>query len=292
MMDKSGEKQGWLTVSFYLATGSTAKNFRLEMWNGGRDGSDATKSKGYVFFDNVNTAESFSEPSYVDAFASTTSILYSLNQKDSALSEGAVAYKRVLDAKEIEFNKGQTSDNKISYDAKYIWATNYSTIYAIFNSVDPVHIDPNVNNEDTDSTDPGCAGETDPSTFWLSFSSIVLAVALVLAIAMLFIKNFRARRKANKNDAKSYYKVSSRYKEDKPVEKVKKSKKFIEQEELDKALEDYNQTVENTAEPIEETADEELSEENANETSLDEYVYGDVQTFDDNIMETNEDKND
>jgi hypothetical protein len=109
---------------------------------------------------------------------------------------------------------------------------------------------------------------------------------------MLFIKNFRARRKANKNDAKSYYKVSSRYKEDKPVEKVKKSKKFIEQEELDKALEDYNQTVENTAEPIEETADEELSEENANETSLDEYVYGDVQTFDDNIIETNEDKND
>jgi hypothetical protein len=127
----------------------------------------------------------------------------------------------------------------------------------------------------------------------LSFSSIILAVVLVLAIVMLFIKNFRARRKANKNDAKSYYKVSSRYKEDKPVEKVKKQKKFIEQEEIDKALEEYTQTVENTAEPVEEIPAEEVVEnESTNENSLDEYVYGDVQTFDADSMETNEDKND
>ena len=63
--------------------------------------------------------------------------------------------------------------------------------------------------------------------------------------------------------------------------------------EFDKALEEYNQTVENTAEPETETLEEETSaEENTEEKSLDDYVYGDVQTFDVDQMETNEDKND
>ena len=261
------------------------------MWNGARDGSD--DSQGYVFFNNVNTSESFSEhTSWVDAFTNTGSLLYSHNQKDTSLSANAVLYMRPLDSTEIKFNETQSNaDNKVSYSAKYIWANNDTTVYAIFNSIDPVAVDPNVK-EDDETTSEGCVAETDPATFWLSFSSIVLAAALVLAIVMLFIKNLRARRKANKNDAKSYYKVTSRYKEEeKPKKsKEKKAKKFIEQEEIDKALEEYNESVDNTEVP--EEAEVETAEEVKTEQSLDDYVYGDVQTFgsDDDSIETNEDK--
>ena len=291
MMDTTGAKQGWTTVTFYLATGSTQKQFRLEVWNGARDGSN--DSTGYVFFNNVDTSATFTEPtSWVDAFTNTSSLLYSHNQKDTDLSANAVLYMRPLDATEIKYNDKQTdADSKVSYSAKYIWANNDTTIYAVFNSIDPVPVDPNPT-EDEDKTDSGCTAETDPSTFWLSFSSIVLAAALVLAIVMLFIKNLRARRKANKNDAKSYYKVTSRYKEEeKPAKKVKekKVKNFIEEEEMEKALEDYNASVDEV-----ETEEPETTEETEVETeqSLDDYVYGDVQTFgsDDETIETNEDK--
>ena len=33
---------GWVEVEFYLATGAKSRNFRVEVWNGGRDGETAT----------------------------------------------------------------------------------------------------------------------------------------------------------------------------------------------------------------------------------------------------------
>lgn len=290
MMDKTGEKQGWLTVSFYLATGSTAKDFRLEMWNGSRDGQQ--KSTGFVFINNITTSTTFTEPTYTNTFFKEGDLLFNANVKDSSLSENAVAYKRQLDAKEIAYNKNHSESEQVSYPAKYIWASNYSTVYAVYNSIDPVAIDPNAEHDHEDETTKEAQPQS-AANFWMSFSSIVLAVVLVAAIVMLILKNVLARKKANKNDAKSYYKVSSRYKEeDKAVEKPKKAKKFIEQEEIDRAVEEYNATVESTAEEENVEIEEEVSEVTEDNSSLDEYVYGDVQTFDEDAIETNEDKND
>ncbi len=260
--------EDWLTVSFYVATGATEKKFRLEMWNGGRDGSAETKSQGIVFFDNVSTTTSGGFTEYTtaegnrweDTFTDSNSVLAGVN------ASTAVLHKRELDETEKQYNK-DNPNSAVAYDAKYVWVKSDNLIYAVFNTVDPVAVDPYETTKD-DEAGSGCAAQTDPSTFWLSFSSIVLGVALVLAIVMLIVKNVRRKRKANASDAKSHYKVTSRVSSKKNDKKAKPVK-------VVKPIEEKKEDVEPEVKPAEQT---EIENEEKTET-LDDYVYGDVQDF-------------
>src|SRR5699024_130941 len=46
----------WVTVTFYLNAGSEAKDYRLEVWSGSRDGSAPNPEGSYVIFDNYSNA--------------------------------------------------------------------------------------------------------------------------------------------------------------------------------------------------------------------------------------------
>lgn len=266
-IDENSMNGDWITVSFYIATGATEKKFRLEMWNGGRDGSSETASQGLVYFDNisVSTSGAFSEygetegNTWTNTFTDSSSILYGINAKT------AVLHRRELDATEKAYNE-EYPDSAVSYDAKYIWVKGDNVIYAIFNTIDPVAVDPYENEADDDSGS-GCTAETDPSTFWLSFSSILLGAALVLAIIMLVVKNIVRRRKANASDAKSHYKVTSRV-------SYKKDNKKAEKEEISEDIVDENTDIDEV--PADDVNESET--EKTNET-LDDYVYGEVQDF-------------
>ena len=266
----------WTTVSFYVATGITAKSFRVEVWNGGRDGADATASTGYTFFKDITVTTnttSFEPTSYNDAFTSSGNPLFDAGE--SAFKQ-LLSYKRVLNDLEKKFNGEATSDELVSYDASYVWAKNETIVYAVYNTLDVEENDPyaNVSEEETESS--GCTAETDPSTFWLSFSSILLGVALVVALLMLFIKNVRRRRKANASDAKSHYKITSRVKTHKQNEKLKsQDDSEAEYEDSDEDLSDEEVSVEE--EIVEEN--EEVSEGSETEQTLDSYVYGEVHDF-------------
>jgi hypothetical protein len=54
----------WQTVTFYIHTGDVAKNYRLEVWSGTRDGKTVNAKDSFVIFDtnspidSTNTAES------------------------------------------------------------------------------------------------------------------------------------------------------------------------------------------------------------------------------------------
>ncbi len=259
----------WVTLTFYVATGATAKKFRLEMWNGSRDVEATTN--GIVFYDNVSISTSSAFSEYTgrldDVFTDSASVLYG---KENATEKAL--YLRELDETEIEYNS-ENPDEEISYDAKYVWVKTNDTVYAVFNSIDPVAIDPYASEETDDTTSGNGCAKADPSTFWLSFSSILLGAVLLLAIVMLIVKNVVKKRKANASDAKSHYKVTSRvsYKNTKKETKV----------EVEEPITD------DIVEP--EVTEEETTEEKAPET-LDEYVYGDVQDFGE--TETNENSSD
>ena len=63
--DTAGE---WITVTFYLATGSQAKNYRLEVWNGARNAttdSEKAPAGSYVMFD-TNTTDSLSADNWTN----------------------------------------------------------------------------------------------------------------------------------------------------------------------------------------------------------------------------------
>jgi len=290
-MDTAGANKGWATLTFYIASGATAKNLRLEIWNGSRDGQ--TASSGYVFADKVTvtTSSAFTEPtSWEVAFTSSSSILYSAYLDDATMLDDAVYYKRELDKTETAFNKEQTESNKkVSYDTTYVWAKNKDTIYAIYNTVDPVIVDPYAgSSEDTDTEEAGCTATSDPSTFWLQFSSILLVVALVVAIVMLIIKNVRSKKKRSKKVKKGGYDVSSRISAKKTTTKLEKSKKQAKENDFDE-YEDENYGSEEEITPVEETPTQAEDDNKSEETpSLDEFVYGDVQDFGDDF-ETNQD---
>ena len=268
---------GWVTVSFFIATGVTPMDFRIELWNGGRDGEDSTASSGFVFFNDLNTtisASAFAEPSdWKDAFSTSGNPLYDLTKNGFEETDTLVAYKRELTETEKKFNKEHPS-KQVSYDIKYIWAKTSNFVYAIYNTLDVKESNPydTLTEETKESCSTGCTATTDPSTFWLSFSSIALGTILFLAILALIIKNLMRKRRKNAGDAKSHYKVTSRIKTHNNNMKIKANEKVEETE--DEILE-------------EESTTEEVEEDKPEEKDLDSYVYGEVQEFDSN--ETKED---
>ncbi len=288
-------EDGWVDVNFYIATGATSKSFRVEIWNGGRDGKDESKSEGYVFFNDVITSTSgaFSEPDrWEDTFSVSGNPLYEVGL--DAFGEGSkiVAYKLPLTELEQKFNKEYPDSKVEEHSAKIVWAQNDTMIYSILNSIDVTEVDPYDSISDDEDASQGCTAESDPSTFWLSFSSILLAVLLVLAILALLVKRIRIKHKANASDAKSHYKVTSRAKSAKKIEKKK----------AEKAKDAYEEDVENVL--PEEAAEsdelvggddnEETSEEKVDDTERtidDDYVYGDVQDFGETEVTLENDEN-
>ena len=47
----------WRTYTFYIHTGSEAKNYRLEVWSGTRDNKSEFEAGGYVMFAADNRTE-------------------------------------------------------------------------------------------------------------------------------------------------------------------------------------------------------------------------------------------
>ncbi len=260
------EDDGWTTVTFYIATGATKMNFRLELWNGSRDG--VNKSEGFVFFNDIKvlTTNAFNEPAKVsDAFTVSGNPLYEIGK---GVESSAIQYTRKLTETEKRFNNEQKdSSKKISYNPTYVWTKNDTNIYAIYNTIDPVKVDPFETEAEEEKEPTGCTAKTDPATFWLSFSTILLGVVLIFAIIMLILKNVRHRRKANASDAKSHYKVTSR-------SRIYKSTNKPEEDiagELDVDDAEVDSTV----------VDDEITESTDNDDSqkLDDYVYGEVEDF-------------
>lgn len=270
---------GWLTVDFYIATGASEKDFRVEVWNGDRNG--AVKSQGFVFVKDitVTTSGAFTEPTSVnDAFTTSGNPLF---DESSETFTNLIKHKRAWTSLEEEFNEKHPNealeDMKNNYAPKYVWATNETFVYAIFNTIDPVLVDPDSHTHDEEDATSGCTAETDPSTFWLSFSSIILAVVLLAAIIALFVKNIRRRHKANKSDAKSHYTITSRVKAKKKAEKKARKVNDEDVDEIEEVIEETPET-ELEQEQINEEVEESIETEQVEETAND-YVYGDVEVF-------------
>ena len=277
---------GWVDIEFNIATGNTAKEFRLEFWNGSRSDTTSTNNKGFVFVNDVNvvTNGGFDEPtSWENAFALSGTPLADnytqlIDESGKLKNYGSlIAHQRELTDREIEYNndKDKTLEN-IKYNPKYIWAKTDTMIYAIYDTIDPILSDP-YDNEPTDTvTEEESLLDTDPATFWLSFSSILLGVVLLLAIIMLFIKNIRRRRKANASDAKSHYTVKSRVSKPKADKKQKVQKEEIVDED---STEETLESEEVDTDVVETNDDAQEEVEESQEQTLDDYVYGDVQDF-------------
>ncbi|MBE5756446.1 MAG: hypothetical protein E7342_01470 [Clostridiales bacterium] len=266
-------ESGFVTLSFYVATGATSKNLKIELWNGSRDGK--TPSKGYVFFDNLVVSSSFTEGNFENA----ASPLYNAFADGIIDDSDLVYYTQKLTNEEIEYNKQVNDDEKFKYSSKIVLASDFdyelvdgvyvpanhkgTFLYTIFNTIDPSEsVIPSIDNDEGSS----CTTNYDPSTFWLSFSSVLLAAAIFVALVAVIVKTFRTKNKKNKSDAKSHYKVVSRNK----ITKV--AKKEVSFEDFEDTTDEI---VEEVTEPVEEITEEPVEEVQETEES-EEYTYGEV----------------
>ncbi len=270
------DEDGWATVSFFIANGKYEKQVRLELWNGDRTATE--KSTGIVFFNDVEikTSSAFTKSEkWNETFSVSGNPLY--DQTFASYDNGELlAFRRNLTEDEVNFN-AEYPDQAVEYFTTYVWAKNSLSVYADYSTLNDTKVITNpYDSIEEEETASGCAVATDPSTFWLSFSTIILIVALVLAFIALIAKNVIRKRKANASDAKSHYKVTSRIKkkpevkEEVKVEETQDTKEETEEVETTETTE----TVE-TEDVVNDTEDTtETTETTVEET--DGYVYGDV----------------
>ena len=195
--DTQGE---WKIVTFYIHTGDTAKNYRLEVWSGDRNGA-GNPDNSYVIFDY----------SPVDAQANFTTLLDSLKDEvaDEDKFEGVFSYFDTAHYLRYNANldeKGHGNLYKENYPTipeegsiaylKYEKGDEY-TIFADYQYSEKAVEAAPVEDEDT-SSDSSAEPEAD-TNIWLLISSLAIAIILVFAVVSILVR--KIVKKVRKNRA-------------------------------------------------------------------------------------------
>lgn len=213
----------WIDVTFYVHTGNTAKNYRLEVWAGSRDftvAEDGTVSQtgtkipanSYFFFDNYTSTDVSSN---YDALLSETvddlKDAHNVATDENLPSDYALYYTYTFyDAKDfLRYDKSLDEDElgnpygsykQSAYSEGIAWLLSETdegtTLFLDFAATEvTVEADDLTSDDDTTTdTDETPAGETN---VWLIISSGVLAFALVFAIVAIIVR--RVHKKIGKN---------------------------------------------------------------------------------------------
>ncbi len=189
--DTHGE---WATVTFYIHAGAYAKNYRLEVWSGSRDGKLVNANDGsYVIFDTNNLGDvssnfstlmdEYKELDGVDTFES----IFSYYDTDKFLR-----YNKDLDTNKVgnlyEHSFDPTAQTEGVVYLKY-QEKQTQTVLVDYSIVDVEVIPETVEDKtETDDDDHDHDHEDDGMNFALLFSSIAIAVVLLFAIASIIIR--------------------------------------------------------------------------------------------------------
>ncbi|MBQ8342588.1 MAG: hypothetical protein IJY21_00615 [Clostridia bacterium] len=194
----------WVTVTFYIKTGSTAKNYRLEVWSGERTGNPNAAGT-YVMFDGNPSAATNAE-TYYNNLLNLYKDDESIEQYKSVFSyfdtDKFLRYNKDLDVDEIgnlyEENYDVTAQEEAVF---YLYAgakTENQSFLVNYATQDQVVTAAESDKDDTttdDGDDTTATGEgTDP---FLLASSIAIAVVLLFTIAsIIFRKLWKKARKS------------------------------------------------------------------------------------------------
>ncbi len=222
--DTDGE---WITYTFYIHAGDLTKNYRLEVWNGSRDGSVKNGEKSYIFVDSSNPT-ALDDTSWANLIKQRKDEVADNKYFESVFSfydsEKFLRYDKTADENGVGANTYETFfasapakgvaylayDNEIG-DGEYTRFVDYA------HSETEVTAD---SEEENDSSSNDTDGTTSETNVWLLVSSILVSAVLVLAVISLVVRKIvlRIRRKRG-------YVPTSVKKERKKAKKEKKSKK-------------------------------------------------------------------
>ncbi|MBR2375123.1 MAG: hypothetical protein IKA88_02420 [Clostridia bacterium] len=207
----------WATVTFYVHTGDTAKNYRLEVWSGERNGV-ANNADTYVMFDTNNPGEAETNftgliEEYKDkADATYFESVFSFYDTDKYLRYNA-DFDKANNQIGNDYEKSFIATEQTAGVAYLTYKTDLSyNTFADFSysekMVTPMADDDSTTDDETDDdTDDGM-------NIWLLASSVAIAGVLLLAIVSLIVRKIvvKIRRK------RGYYARTA----EKPAKKSKK----------------------------------------------------------------------
>ena len=215
----------WVVVTFYIQAGESAKNYRLEVWNGARDDkSDNAVSAGdCVMFDSwpvpdpsSNWDKLLEDNGYdKDADDSETQFKGTFSFFDSAKY---LRYDESLD----ENNVGNSYDKAYNATAQTEALMYLKNDNVIFANYAPIETSVPVNTTDDDTTtDDDDESSENETNGWLLASSIAIAGVLVLTVMSLVVRKIISIRRKKRG----YVVVEKKEKKAKKTKKDKKSKK-------------------------------------------------------------------
>lgn len=216
----------WVTVTFYIHTGDVAKNYRLELWNGDRNGENPNPANSYVVFD-VASPTTLDDTSWANLIKQRKDEVSADKYFESVFSfydsENFLRYNKDADENGVGGN---------TYETFFASAPTKGVAYLAYNNemsdgeytkfVDYAHseveVTPDSEEDESTSTEDDNTTNTETNV-WLLVSSILLAGVLLLAVISLVVRKIvlRIRRKRG-------YVPTKVKKERKKAKKAKKSK--------------------------------------------------------------------
>lgn len=238
---------GWTEVNFVITAGISEIPYRVEIWNGARDGSD--NSQGLIIVDSVTTNT-----------ADTKSLIMKANAKGDVAEE--ISYKQAPTKVTYTDDDGNEQIKYTKYNSKVVFS-NYkatNTIIATHATIDVENEADETTNEDTGSTE---TTEENANSFnWaLQITTIIIAVLLIVALVAVFVRMLLKNKQKKVAVTKSFYDKNSRDKTNLKIAKDKRARK--EAEALKKAEELEKMKAEAEAKRRAEAEAERLAKEQA-----------------------------
>lgn len=193
----------WKTYTFYLHTGSEAKNYRLEVWSGVRNGESNNAAGSYVMFAADKRADLTSETWSSNVNETVKKAKGTLSEEEFKKSENVryYAFSFLDSAKYLRYDstldKEEVGNSYTSYDStssdyaegvaylKYTENDN-CRVYVDFSKTE-VSVTADTEDDSSSDTDD-TSSDTSGMNVWLLASSILLAVILLLAIVSIAVR--------------------------------------------------------------------------------------------------------
>ena len=183
----------WVTVSFFVHAGDEAKNVRLEVWSGARDGSYKSEKGSFVIYD-ASGIETIEEGAYLDKLDERKEDLV----EDEDYFEGVFSFYDT--AKFLRYDETMDKNGVgNSYDDYLSSAYNSGVAYLYYTDSDAkemyldykyseIAVAEDVEEEDNTNTEEDVHEHENETNVWLLASSIILVAVLFFAIGSVVLR--------------------------------------------------------------------------------------------------------
>ncbi len=241
VVDGATAANKWVNVIFNIKTGSTAKDYRLEVWSGSRDGQVTNPAGSYVLFDSVVSTDGSSD---YDGMLEEAKA--GLEEKTPSTKEYEYKYTYTFydDTAYLRYDATTDTDGVGNLYASYTQSTyaeatsylyyedgeshpdEYNYLAFFDYSVTDVTVEKDSVEEETEEEEDATEGETDVASLLLLISSIALVAALAIVIVSIGVRRILKKyRKTNPSRIvtarKPKAEKKARVKKEKPVEEEK-----------------------------------------------------------------------